>query len=327
MPDKVWRGIVRLSEQFGPSALVAHRKTCDDYAVEVLGDPIFAPWLYLYTLAHGEFREGWIPGGYAQSFVYPQINGSVGRAIGGTRWLCDQVVPEASADALGYRFNGRMFTRRGGGRISDEFGHQMFAEDDEIVFKSDNSSEGRGVRRIQRDEAVDAVISELPDGSFQRLIRQHEDFDRFADNSLATLRVVTVLNAEQHAECRGSYLRLGRVDDDIIKASSALRVPVGPDGRLQEWAWLPDFTAIKRHPDSHKEFEGLLIPAFAAAVEFAVKTHERRLPFLGLVGWDLAIDAHAEVRVIEINCRAPAVTALESMQGPCFAGLGWEQLR
>lgn len=320
VPEKVWRGGVRLSEQFGTSALSSHRKTCDDYAVKILGDAVFAPWLYLYTLAHGEFREGWIPGGYAQSIVYPRINGALGPSIGGARWLFDQLVPEVAADTLGYRLNGQFV----GGVAFAGAREGLFAESDEIVFKADNSSEGRGVRRIRRDEASDALLSELPDGSFQRFIQQNEDFHRFTKASLATLRVVTVLNNEQHAECRGSYLRLGRANDDVIKASSALRVPVGHDGRLREWGWLPDFTAVKHHPDSHTKFDGFLVPSFDAALELAVKIHEHKIPFAGLVGWDFAVDVGGAVRVIEANTREPAVTALESMLGPCFIGLGWE---
>ena len=34
------------------------KKTVDDYSIEVFGSKNFAPWLYVYTLVQGEFREG-----------------------------------------------------------------------------------------------------------------------------------------------------------------------------------------------------------------------------------------------------------------------------
>lgn len=36
-------------------------KLCDDYALDVLGNRRYAPWLYLYAAVSGEFKEGWIP--------------------------------------------------------------------------------------------------------------------------------------------------------------------------------------------------------------------------------------------------------------------------
>jgi hypothetical protein len=34
---------------------------CDDYATGVFGHIHFAPWLYVYTVVAGQFKEGWIP--------------------------------------------------------------------------------------------------------------------------------------------------------------------------------------------------------------------------------------------------------------------------
>ncbi len=36
----------------------SQKKRCDEYATEVLGAKKFAPWLYVYTVAQGQFHEG-----------------------------------------------------------------------------------------------------------------------------------------------------------------------------------------------------------------------------------------------------------------------------
>jgi hypothetical protein len=46
----------------------AARKCADDYAVQVLGAKAYAPWLYVYALVSGEFKEGWDPRQFLRAF-------------------------------------------------------------------------------------------------------------------------------------------------------------------------------------------------------------------------------------------------------------------
>ena len=46
----------------------------DAYAIDVLGHVKYAPWLYVYTLIRGEFKEGWIPDNFWGRLVVPAVN-------------------------------------------------------------------------------------------------------------------------------------------------------------------------------------------------------------------------------------------------------------
>src|SRR5688572_16788022 len=46
----------------------------DEYARDVLGSLLYAPWLRVYALLSGEFREGWIPDNYYTKVVITQID-------------------------------------------------------------------------------------------------------------------------------------------------------------------------------------------------------------------------------------------------------------
>jgi hypothetical protein len=52
----------------------------------------------------------------------------------------------------------------------------------------------------------------------------------------------------------------------------------------------------------------------------------RRMPLVGCVGWDFAVDADARPWLLEWNAVHNDIKVSEAMQGPCFAGLGWETL-
>jgi hypothetical protein len=54
---------VRTIEKFnGQKLLPSQKKLADEYSINILGNKVYAPWLYVYTLVRGgNFKEGWIP--------------------------------------------------------------------------------------------------------------------------------------------------------------------------------------------------------------------------------------------------------------------------
>jgi hypothetical protein len=67
-----------LEKQKGPLK-ASNKKDCDDYAVGVLSDIRYAPWLYVYSTFAGQFREGWLPSNYWGRVIVPKIQGVHGR--------------------------------------------------------------------------------------------------------------------------------------------------------------------------------------------------------------------------------------------------------
>jgi hypothetical protein len=68
------------------------------------------------------------------------------------------------------------------------------------------------------------------------------------------------------------------------------------------------------------------LPGYARASALVRALHQS-LPHLGVIGWDVMIDADAVPWLIEFNTAHPAITVPESTVGPCFLGLGWHELR
>jgi len=53
-------------------------KSCNNYAINILGNQHFAPWLYVYVALSREFKEGWMPDNYYGSVVVPKVKGRYG---------------------------------------------------------------------------------------------------------------------------------------------------------------------------------------------------------------------------------------------------------
>jgi hypothetical protein len=166
----------------------------------------------------------------------------------------------------------------------------------------------------------------LPDGVFQAPIRQHGFFAELSPSATATLRITTARELDGSIAVKAAYLRLGRVDDDIVRSRSHVRVAVDPaNGALDETGFLHDWRTIDAHPDTGLGFGGRVIPHFAAATQLCRSLHQG-CPHMPCLGWDLCIDEDDQPRLMEWNARYNDIKFSEATRGPCFRGLGWEDL-
>lgn len=324
VPTKVHDGILKLQKQ-GKSINKSQIRECDLYADKVLGNTVFAPWLYLYTCLLGEFKEGWLPGGYFHSYVSPKINGEYGRIskLSGLpkRFFSDDKFPD-----LIYYINGLFISKDGSIVSESRLFDVLFNNSETVYFKLDQSSEGKGIHIIKRDSFQIEKIKLLGNGLFQEPIVQHKNLDKIVPNSVATLRLVTVTNNKGVSELKASYLRLGRLEEEYVASNSQIAVPVDTEtGILKDNGYLKDFTIYDSHPDTGYTFSNFEIPSFKKAVAEVIKLHNA-IPYVRLIGWDVAINDKSEVELIEWNAKSPSVTFIEATMGPCFKGLGWENL-
>ena len=86
------------------------KKTVDDYSIEVLGSKKFAPWLYVYTLVQGEFREGWIPDNFFGRLVSPEINKKL-RVVSDFKTFSNFVLKTEALPDLGYYIDGVFYNK------------------------------------------------------------------------------------------------------------------------------------------------------------------------------------------------------------------------
>jgi hypothetical protein len=296
--------------------------TCDAYARGVFGSKKYAPWLYVYTKNQGEFKPGWIPDNYYGNVVLPRIKSDYGK-ISAFKSLQQFILKSELLNDTITRINGQFFTPNLLWIDPANVKKILFKFSSQVVFKEDDSLQGLGVRIFDTKNFDLEDISKLGNGVFQPYIEQHAVLSGFNPGSVATLRITTTSHMGE-VKIRGSYLRLGRLGDAHIKSASAIKVPVDTvTGCLSNEGFSPKLERLLHHPDSKIAFSGTVVPAFALAIKYVQELHAK-VPFIGCVGWDLAIDYECKIRLLEWEGEHNDIKFMEATQGPMFRDLGWE---
>ncbi|HEX3501632.1 MAG TPA: sugar-transfer associated ATP-grasp domain-containing protein [Stellaceae bacterium] len=304
----------------------ALKKRADDYAIQVLGRREYAPWLYVYALVCGAFKEGWIPDNFFGRVVWPQVNNGLGE-LTDHKSLTKIVLRTEALPDIAYRLNGvtydRNFTPIRPSDLSDLAGGGATP----LFLKKDGSSQGRGVAKIAAGDITEDTLAAIGNCVIQRAIEQHAFFDEIMSGSVATLRITTVKNGAGEIDWRAAYLRLGRKDTAWVQSGNSVRVAiVDRDGELDPFGYTEAWRRWPAHPDTGFSFAKKRIPGFREATATCVALH-RSFPHFAVIGWDVAIDRNDRVRLIEWNAAHCDIKFSEAATGPCFLGLGWERLR
>lgn len=318
--------LAKLEAAYGPLK-PADRARCDAYAVEVLGNARFAPWLYVYAHVAGEYRDGWIPDNFYDECVLPHTSARYGE-LSGLRSLNGCLFAAPEFPDIAALLNG-MFIARDGGVIPDrELADVLFRHGDRVIFKSDATQSGVGVTVLRREGFDPARARRLGSGLFQRFIRQHELFERLGNcPAVATLRLTTAADEQGHVTLRGAYLRFGQGEGDYLRSADEVNAVVDlRTGELGPVGYLPSYLKTDRHPQSDLPFAGHSVPNFQGCREAALRCHAR-MPYVRCIGWDMTVDHEGGVQILEWNGGHNGIKFTEATQGPCFADLGWHRLR
>jgi hypothetical protein len=320
------RKILQVLESRNGKTDPANLRLADDYARDVFGDPVYAPWLRVYTAFCGTFKEGWIPDNYYGIVVVPRMQGWYGK-ISGLKPISRLIFGGDALPDVAYFANGLFFTDKGVAVSERDLKDVVFEHAERVVFKIDASGQGKGIHFFDRANFDPAVIRSLGNGVIQTFISQHSLFNTFASKAVATLRFTTVVDDAGRISVRACFLRLGRAADTHVLADREVCVPVRLDtGELFDDGYLSDWSAVQAHPDSGVRFAGAKIPSFEQCLATVLRLH-RKIPFVRSIGWDVAVDADERVQVMEWNGEHNDVKFSEATQGPCFADLHWERLR
>lgn len=295
------------------------------YAAEVLGSVVYAPWLWVYATFAGRFREGWIPDNYYGRYVVALRKGHYGSLVG-RRAAPSLIYGGAHSVDLAYRINGRFVTTDFRTLRPDEVADHIFAASDEVIWKLDRSSRGRGVARLTRAGFDPAVMARTGDAVFQSVVPNHPDFAAVMGGALATLRVTTASDPGGAVSVRAVLLKFARAGEDHLTAASRIACAVDPaTGAVAAWGVDAEWRVLHAHPDSGAAFAGLGVPGIDALVAAATGLHAR-VGFIDCIGWDMAITPDGRPVLLEVNATHNGIVASEALVGPCFADLGWESL-
>lgn len=190
----------------------------------------------------------------------------------------------------------------------------------------DNSLQGKGIYIFNKSSLDENIIEKLGNGVFQEYIEQHDFFNGLMPNSVATIRITSVVEDNGTVSCRAAYLRLGREKDTHVRSVSAIKIPIDlNNGKLYEKGYLTNYCTVDRHPDTRQIFAKKTIPCFNKCIMTVMDLH-RKIPFCRCIGWDVAIDKKDEIKVMEWNGEHNDIKFSEATQGPCFIDLGWEKI-
>ena len=265
------------------------KKLSKEYAFDILGWTGYAPWLNVYSAIAEEFKEGWIPDNYYGWIVVPKINGLYG-SFTSANSLSEKLLNTDRLPNLAYYVNGLFFSTTWEVLNYDTLKNILFKHHDKVVYKADNSLQGKSIHFFNKDTLSAGKINKIGNGIFQKYINQHDFFKELMPNSVATLRLTTVVQDNGNISCRAAYLRIGRNADTHVKSATAIIVPVNlSTGKLYEKGFLTNWHSINRHPDTNILFAGKEIPKFRECVSYVVNTH-KTAPYCRSVGWDLIVD-------------------------------------
>ncbi|MEP2281015.1 sugar-transfer associated ATP-grasp domain-containing protein [Maribacter sp.] len=299
------------------------KKEVQQYAQETLGWKGYAPWLLVYTAVCGEFKEGWIPDNYYRTIITPNIQGEYGK-ISFLKPLTNQLFQPISILDIAYFINNNWFNHKYQ-KLTPQQVKKLIEKQptNKIIFKADNSFQGKGVKALKTENLNLKTLEIIGNGTLQLFIEQHDFFNQFQLNSTATIRLTTVINKTGTSSLRSSYLRIGRNGETHITSKTHIRIPIDIiDGTLNEVGYLPNWQTISSHPDSNIEFKDKIIPNFKICAAEVKKLH-LKLPMVQCIGWDLIIDKHSKVVLMEWNGYGNDIKFSEATQGPCFKDLEW----
>lgn len=300
------------------------RLLCDKYAVEHLGHKKYAPWLYVYAAVQGDFKKGWIPDNYYGEVIAGKFDGEFSK-LSNLKALSNKLLNTKMLPDLIYHNNGTFLSVDNFRVIpSRKVPDILFGENDKVIFKGNDSSQGRGVYFCSRKE-WDTNDQFLTNGVFQRVIKQHAFFDELFPYPGATIRITTVRDFDGNITTRAAYLRLGRSNDDSlskhVQSSNHIRIAVHFEtGALYPNGYMADWTSVDAHPDTNVPFKDLKIPSFHKACRQAEELHGN-LPFVQCIGWDLTINTDENVEIMEWNTGHNDIKFSEAIHGPNFTDL------
>lgn len=301
-------------------------RECDDYAIDILGDKKYAPWLHVYSAVAGQFKPGWIPANFYEPQVIPNTNGHYG-ACATLKPLNSMFFQAAEFPDLGSFVNGLFLDTSYQVYSPHDFKELLFRDCERVIFKADQTLRGEGIHFFDKTSFNLEDLEEFGNGIFQRYVDQHPIFNEYTPKSVATIRITTAINDDGKVSARGSYLRLGAENDTHVQSATAIMIPVDLEtGMLDKLGYRPDWTTTLSHPGSRKKFEDVTLPNYRKCVDVVTALH-LKVPFVRCIGWDVIIDKKGEVVILEWNGKHNGIKFTEATQGPCFTDMGWEKFR
>ena len=290
---------VRLSEQ--------QEKEIQDYFQTYYGKKIPTHWHRLYQSYTGVYCKNYFPEILFSAKLEPITNPYRTAELMGDKNLLEPLfgtvegihIPKTYVSSVrGVLRDGQynIITRRQAVSILE--GLDRF-----VIKKTVDTSSGRDVTVCRENPGdAEALLGAFgADFVVQELVEQSPALAKLNSSSINTFRVITYFCREGVHLCPVA-LRIGRAsaDRDNVHAGG-ISIGVSADGTLKQYAFSEFGEKFDRHPDTGVLFEGYRIEGAGEKLrETAARLHAR-IPWLGILSWDLGIDAQGRITLLEVN--------------------------
>lgn len=207
----------------------------------------------------------------------------------------------------------------------------------QCVLKTTESSHGDNVFIIKKIEYIDSdcvlyrfdgkqiilsdFLSDVP-LIFESVVEQSEQFKRFNESSVNTVRFMTTLYPDGEVRVIATFIKIGRQGSCVDNAGGGGNVDAAVDvdsGRIHnviQFDGWRKITPITHHPDNGNLIDGVYIENWED-IKREVMKMQQSFPYVKAAGWDIAITKNGPV-VIEVN-------DFWDRTGQFFIGHGWRQ--
>lgn len=182
------------------------------------------------------------------------------------------------------------------------------------IFLAARTSTGFAVRTPRKEILVSDWILK---GRYivQAVVEQHKDVSQISNQSLNTIRTLTMLGRDNSIMLVSASMRFGRGRSFIDNWSSG-GLSVGVDcmsGKLMQYGYDKYGTRYTHHPDSGVKFDQTCIPFWKEVIQMS-ESIQQKCPFYRILGCDIAITESGPI-VIEVNAD-PDFVYQEQTSGP-----------
>ena len=197
-------------------------------------------------------------------------------------------------------------------------------ETEPLILKlSVDSSQGRNIVKLEPGQSKESIADILRDYSkvdfvIQRFVKQSAQTAKFNPTSLNCFRITT-LNINGTISVCSRAIKVGAVGkfvDNIGGGSGGVIVGVDSEGKLDAFGYDKNGRRESRHGDVDFGIPQH-INGFEKIDRFAVELHER-IPNIGIIGWDVALDENDAPLLIEANTIWPGIRLEQVCSGPIF---------
>ncbi len=196
----------------------------------------------------------------------------------------------------------------------DEY-NRFLQENDKIISKPLDSSGGKGVRLLTKQDTIESLLAEYKKGFIMEpVLKNNAEFAEFHANSLNTIRVATV-RMDNRVEIPFAFARFGKNGACIdnaraggiignIDVSSGIIYAAIDEGNIKYLV----------HPNSQKRIIGFQIPFWEEAKKMVTEL-AYVLPSNRYTGWDIVLTDSNEWVLVEANARGQFVSQMPAREG------------